>query len=31
MTSLTDKVAFTKRITAPQDGPLILVGPSRGA
>src|SRR5271155_4691038 len=30
MTSLADEVAFTKRIIALQDGPLILVGHSWG-
>ena len=30
MTSLTDEVAFTKRIIALQDGPVILVGHSWG-
>ena len=30
MTSLADEVAFTKRIIALQDGPLILVAHSRG-
>jgi pimeloyl-ACP methyl ester carboxylesterase len=30
MTSLADEVAFTKRIIALQDGPVILVGHSWG-